>query len=92
MSSSSDKTTLILSVLKNWRNYLKLLFRRETPLHIKGLVLGAVIYLVFPFDVIPDWLLGFGIVDDFVVVSALTGLAMKLLDQELEKEEKEEKK
>lgn len=89
MGGSSGKATGVLSALKNWRSYLKLFFRRETPLHVKGLVVAAVIYLVIPFDLIPDWLLGLGIIDDFVVVSALTGLALKLLDQELDKEKKE---
>ena len=45
--------------------------------------------LLFPADLIPDWLLGIGIIDDFAVVSLLVGLAVRLLNKEIGKMDRE---
>ncbi len=62
--------------------YLRLLFRRDTPWLAKLVVAGALLYLLSPIDLIPDWLLGFGIIDDFAVVSLLVWLALKIIQKD----------
>jgi len=59
--------------------YLRLLLRRDTPWKVKLILLAALIYLVLPYDLLPDWFLGLGIVDDLAVVSLLVWLALRLL-------------
>lgn len=83
------KNGLLHSLVDNGRMYLRLLLRRETPWHIKAILVGALVYLVVPFDLIPDWLLGVGILDDFAVVSALVGLAVRMLNKEIDKLDRE---
>lgn len=69
------------SVFHLWTNikkYYLLLTHRDTPWHIKGLAISAIIYLVSPYDFIPDWLAGLGIIDDVAIVSLLLGYAVRL--------------
>ncbi len=73
------------SLLKNGRMYFKLFTHRDTPWHVRVLLLLALFYLVLPTDLIPDWLLGLGIVDDLAVVSLLVGIAVKLINKHLKK-------
>ncbi len=73
------------SLLKNVRMYLKLFTHRDTPWYVKAILLTALLYLVVPTDFIPDWLLGFGIVDDLAIVSLLVGAALKLLGKDVDK-------
>jgi len=80
---------MLAALLKNGRMYLKLFFHRNTPWYVKALLLVALMYLVFPADLIPDWLFGLGILDDLAVVSLLAGGALKLLNRHLEKIEHE---
>lgn len=42
----------------------------DTPKWIKGFMLAVVVYLFSPIDLIPDFLVLFGITDDLVVISA----------------------
>ena len=62
--------------------YLRLLLRKDTPWKVRCILLAALIYLVLPYDLLPDWFLGFGIVDDLAVVSLLVWLAIRLLNKE----------
>jgi len=50
-------------------------FDRETPSHVKGLLLGAVAYFVLPIDAVPDMLPIIGFTDDAAVLAA----ALKLV-------------
>lgn len=52
-------------------------------------MVAAVLYLLFPADLIPDWLLGLGIIDDFAIVSLLTGVAVKLMNREINRTDRE---
>ena len=50
---------------------------RTTPVHVKAILMGALAYFVVPADIVPDMLIGFGLVDDATVlataVSSVTG-------------------
>ena len=58
--------------------YFRLLVRRDTPWKVRLLLAAALIYLVLPYDLLPDWFLGMGIIDDLAVVSLLVWLALRL--------------
>jgi len=57
----------------------RLFFHPETPWIVKAILVVAGLYLISPVDLIPDWIVGLGIVDDIAVVSLLIGFAYRLL-------------
>lgn len=42
----------------------------KTPLKVRGMLLGALVYFIMPFDVVPDFILGLGFTDDAAVLAA----------------------
>lgn len=71
----------ILHFCKNAKTYLIIFFHRDTPLYIKGVVAVAVLYLFSPYDLLPDWIVGLGFIDDIAIVSLLIGFAVRLVDR-----------
>ncbi|RXJ02097.1 DUF1232 domain-containing protein [Anaerobacillus alkaliphilus] len=70
---------------KNFIPFLKDFFlSNEIPLRKKviGIVL-IVIYVLFPFDLIPDFILFFGVIDDIVVATFVLERMVKLAPQHL---------
>lgn len=62
-------------LVRLWRAF----FDARTPLYLKAAMVGTVVYLVSPFDLIPEFLLGFGLLDDLVLVPmVLTWIANRL--------------
>ncbi len=49
-------------------------FDSATPFRAKAMLLAALAYFVMPFDVIPDFILGFGFTDDMTVLLTAFGL------------------
>jgi uncharacterized membrane protein YkvA (DUF1232 family) len=45
-------------------------FDRDTPLHVKGALVGAIVYFVLPADAVPDFLPVIGFGDDAAVLAA----------------------
>jgi len=64
--------------IQSWGN---LLFRRDTPLKVKAILAIAIVYLLSPFDLIPDWIMGFGMLDDLTVVSFLVAWAIRIAEK-----------
>ncbi len=60
-------------------------FDRETPLHVRAVLLGALAYFVLPFDGIPDVLPLLGFTDDAAVLAT----AMKLVIDNVRPEHRE---
>jgi len=65
--------------------YLRLLVAKDTPWKVRLILGAALIYLIWPYDIVPDWFLGFGIIDDFAVVTALVWWALKLVGKQNDK-------
>ena len=59
---------------------------RETPGKVKGLLLAALLYLIFPVDIIPDAVPLAGILDDAIVVPLAVEGLMKLLPGQVRRE------
>lgn len=48
----------------------------ETPFRVRAVLLGALAYFLLPFDTVPDFLIGLGLVDDgAVLMAALSSVA-----------------
>lgn len=58
-------------------SYARMLFHRNTPWTVKAVLAVAIAYLLSPFDLVPDWLMGLGIIDDLAIVSLLVAWAIR---------------
>lgn len=81
----------LLAVLaRTWRSIpliLGLLFKRTTPWKAKLLIVLAIVYLFLPYDLIPEWLMGAGLLDDVIIVTTLLGYAHRLAIADNDKSE-----
>jgi uncharacterized membrane protein YkvA (DUF1232 family) len=62
--------------------YLKVLVDPATPWRVRILLAAGVLYLLSPYDLLPDWFLGLGIIDDLAIVSLLGWLAGRMMDSD----------
>ena len=73
-----------MSIFKKMRLTTKFLFDNNVPLREKIGIILFVIYAISPIDLIPDPVLGFGIVDDLVLMTyVLNKLSEKLNEYEI---------
>ena len=63
------------------RLILRLMLDRRVPIWSKLIIPGGIIYMLSPFDIIPDFLIGLGWLDDIVAIVATTILFL-LVDSE----------
>jgi uncharacterized membrane protein YkvA (DUF1232 family) len=54
-------------LVRLWRAFLD----PRTPFWLKAAMVGTVLYLFSPIDLLPDFLLGLGLVDDLIIVPLL---------------------
>jgi uncharacterized membrane protein YkvA (DUF1232 family) len=60
-------------------------FDRHTPIHVKAVLVGALVYFVMPDDLVPDYLPIIGVADD----AAVFGLAFKMMSSHIKPEHRE---
>jgi uncharacterized membrane protein YkvA (DUF1232 family) len=77
-SKDSPPQLYLWSRIQGWA---RLLFRRDTPWRVKAILGFAILYLLSPFDLVPDWIIGFGFLDDITVVSLLVAWAIKIAEK-----------
>ena len=67
------------ALLKDWcmGNYTKIPFRMVAS------IAGAMLYLVSPLDIVPDWLPFGGLLDDALVLAAIFAMSRRDLDEYL---------
>jgi len=53
---------------------------RNIPTQNLVLIIGAIIYILNPFDLIPDWIVGLGFADDAVVLAFTVRRTRQTLD------------
>lgn len=53
---------------------------RNVPLQNLVMIVGAIIYILNPFDLIPDWIVGLGFADDAVVLAFAVRKTRQTLD------------
>lgn len=68
-----------------FRQCIRLLFARNTPWRVRLPLLIGLLYLLVPVDIIPDYFLFWGLVDDVTIGSLLVALALRLLPKETPK-------
>ena len=62
------------------------LFNKRTPWTIKGLTIVALVYLISPLDLIPDFIPGVGLLEDAIIVPGVLCLVNKMLPTEVRRE------
>jgi len=62
-----------------WRAF----WHRATPFYLKAIMIAVVIYLFSPIDIIPDFLIGLGWIDDVLLVSLAANWIIKRLPPEV---------
>src|ERR1700722_4083406 len=60
-------------------------FDRQTPLHVKAVLLGAIAYFILPTDLIPDYIPVIGYMDDAAVLAG----AIKIVNSHIKPEHRE---
>ncbi|MGI6451066.1 MAG: YkvA family protein [Desulfitobacteriia bacterium] len=75
LSNIWDKIQLLFSLVRDWANGN---YRGISKSALLAVIAGL-IYFVSPLDIIPDFLVGLGLVDD----AAVLGLIIKQIDQEI---------
>lgn len=68
---------------KKIRLYAAILFNRKTPWTSKLLLLAGLIYLIYPFDIITDYIPLLGLLDDLTIASLLIALAIRLVPEKV---------
>jgi len=77
LAKFAEKIKLFFSVIKDYANGTY----REIPWTTIAAIIGTLLYIFSPIDIIPDFLLPFGLMDDAAVVA----LCLKAIDSDLEK-------
>lgn len=75
MSKTGEFTTKV-------HGYLDVVKSDETPLSAKLLLVAAVAYFLWPFDLIPDFIPVIGYLDDLIIVPLLIWLAFRQIEAE----------
>ena len=81
MTTPPDNTPSQSNLWDRIQSWGRLLFRRDTPWKVKAILGFAILYLLSPFDLVPDWILGFGFLDDLTVVSFLVAWAINIAEK-----------
>jgi uncharacterized membrane protein YkvA (DUF1232 family) len=74
---------LLISVALAVAVYVRLLLDRNTPIMGKGLLALAIVYGVAPHDLVPDYLLPVGLIDDVIAVTVASRCFMRLCPDRL---------
>lgn len=69
---------IIAFLRKEYRLYRYIIFDHRTPLVVKTLYVLIVVYVLSPFDIIPDIIPFSGILDDLLVIPVIIKIAGKL--------------
>jgi len=81
MASSPKNSPGQLPLWGRIQSWARLLFRGDTPWKVKAILAFAILYILSPFDLVPDWIVGFGLLDDLTVVSLLVAWAIKIAEK-----------
>lgn len=62
---------------------------RDVPVRYKGIIIGALGYLILPIDLIPDFIPVAGFTDDLAALVAVVKMVSDCVDAEIERKAKE---
>jgi len=68
---------------REFRLYFKLFRDPRTPIISKIIMIGTLIYLISPIDIIPDFIPFMGLVDELIVIPLLFYFALKFIPKDV---------
>ena len=57
------------------RHAIAVFLARETPIYVKILLGAGLLYIISPYDLIPEWIPVIGVLDDFALAALLISWA-----------------
>ena len=69
--------------LRRLQYYSLILFDRETPWYIKLILAAALLYIIYPVDLLADTIPFLGWLDDLTIGSLLVALAVRLVPKQV---------
>jgi len=82
-SDLDEKAGVLASIIKNARLVWRLLRDPDVPASFKAIPPATLLYLLFPFDFIPDLALGLGQLDDIAIILLGVKLFIALCPQDI---------
>lgn len=64
------------------------LIKPTTPIHIKTLIIGSLGYLISPIDIVPDAIIGAGLVDDISALGVAITQVQTYINDDIKKDAK----
>ena len=69
-------------VVQMARNTVTVFFSKQTPLYVKIILGGGLLYVISPYDLIPEWVPVVGILDDVALAALLITWAQRFTTPE----------
>ncbi|MCC5978249.1 MAG: DUF1232 domain-containing protein [Salinarimonas sp.] len=69
------------SLMRDTRLFLRMLADPRTPVAARLIAVFAVLYVIFPFDLIPDYVPIYGLIDDIIVVAIAIVAIWRMIPQ-----------
>lgn len=63
--------------------YVKVIFDSKTPIRARVMLIFSMVYFLLPLDIVPDFSLGIGQLDDLVVIPILFYIATRMVPEEV---------
>lgn len=73
---------MVNRVLEMTRNTVAVFFSKETPLYVKIILGSGLLYVISPYDLIPEWVPVVGILDDVALAALLITWAQRFTTPE----------
>jgi uncharacterized membrane protein YkvA (DUF1232 family) len=77
-------------MLKNIKYFMEYIVDKKVPLYKKGMILLSLLYFILPIDIVPDFIIGLGWLDDAVVAAFIwNALSSEMREYIADKKHKE---
>ncbi len=70
-----QQQTVFSTVLGLCRHAVSVFLAPETPLYVKAVLAGGLLYIISPYDLIPEWVPVLGVLDDLALAALLVAWA-----------------
>ncbi len=72
---AGEELHLVSRLIQVIRHAIAVFMAKETPLYVKAVLAGGLVYILSPWDIIPEWLPVIGVLDDFALAALLLSWA-----------------
>jgi uncharacterized membrane protein YkvA (DUF1232 family) len=70
-----EELHIVSRLIQLIRNAFAVFMASETPLYVKLVLAGGLLYIVSPWDIIPEWIPVVGVLDDLALAALLLSWA-----------------